>query len=36
MVGYELNLNLILYLQIQCLTENLGFLNPQLLQAAKG
>jgi len=26
---------LVLYLQSQCLTESLGFLNPPLLQAAK-
>ena len=35
MAGFGLNLKLILYLQSPCLTENLGFLNPPLLQAAK-
>jgi hypothetical protein len=35
MTGLGLNLKLVLYLQSQCLTENLGFLNPPLLQAAK-
>ena len=35
MAGFGLNLKLILYLQSQCLTESLGFLNPPLLQAAK-
>ena len=34
MAGFGLNLKLVLYLQSQCLTENLGFLNPPLLQAA--
>jgi hypothetical protein len=29
------NLKLVLYLQSQCKTESLGFLNPPLLQAAK-
>ena len=33
--GFWLNLQLVLYLQSQCLTESLGFLNPPLLQAAK-
>jgi hypothetical protein len=32
MAGFGLNLNLVLYLQSQCLTESLGFLNPPLLQ----
>ena len=35
MAGFGLNLKLVLYLQSQCLTENFGFLNPSLLQAAK-
>ena len=35
MAGFGLNLKLVLYLQSQCLTESLGFLNPPLLQAAK-
>jgi hypothetical protein len=35
MAGFGLNLKLVLYLQSQCLNENLGFLNPPLLQAAK-
>ena len=35
MAGFWLNLKLILYLQSQCLTENLGFLNPPLLQATR-
>ena len=35
MAGLVLNLKLVLYLQSQCLTESLGFLNPPLLQAAK-
>ena len=35
MAGFRLNLKLVLYLQSQCLTESLGFLNPPLLQAAK-
>ncbi|WP_445720397.1 hypothetical protein [Flavobacterium sp.] len=35
MAGLGLNLKLVLYLQSQCLTESLGFLNPPLLQAAK-
>jgi hypothetical protein len=34
MAGLGLNLKLVLYLQSQCLTESLGFLNPPLLQAA--
>ena len=33
--AFGLNLKLVLYLQSQCLTESLGFLNPPLLQAAK-
>jgi hypothetical protein len=28
MAGFGLNLKLVLYLQSQCLTESLGFLNP--------
>jgi hypothetical protein len=35
MAGFGLNLKLVLYLQSQCLTVSLGFLNPPLLQAAK-
>jgi hypothetical protein len=35
MAGFGLNLKLILYLQNQCLTQSLGFLNQPLLQAAK-
>ena len=35
MAGFGLSLKLVLYLQSQCLTESLGFLNPPLLQAAK-
>ena len=35
MAGFGLNLKLVLYMQSQCLTESLGFLNPPLLQAAK-
>lgn len=35
MAGFWLNLKLVLYLQSQCLIENLDFLNPPLLQAAK-
>jgi hypothetical protein len=35
MAGFGLNLKLVLYLQSQCLTESLGFLNPPLLQAVK-
>jgi hypothetical protein len=35
MAGFGLNLKMVLYLQSQCLTESLGFLNPPLLQAAK-
>ena len=35
MAGFGLNLKLVLYLQNQCLTQSLGFLNPPLLQAAK-
>ena len=35
MAGFGLNLKLVLYLQSQCLTESLCFLNPPLLQAAK-
>ena len=35
MAGFGLNLKLVLYLQSQCLTENLGFLNPPHRQAAK-
>ncbi|MBK9225221.1 MAG: hypothetical protein IPO23_12490 [Flavobacterium sp.] len=34
MAGFGLNLKLVLYLQSQCLTESLGFLNPPLVQAA--
>jgi hypothetical protein len=30
-----LNLKLVMYLQNMCLTESLGILNPQLLEAAK-
>ena len=33
--GFRLNLKLVLYLQSQCLTESLGYLNQPLLQAAK-
>ena len=32
--GFRLNLKLVLYLQSQCLTESLGFLNPPHRQAA--
>ena len=32
MAGFGLNLKLLLYLQSQCLTESLGFLNPPLSQ----
>jgi hypothetical protein len=35
MAVFGLNLKLVLYLQSQCLTKSLGFLNPPLLQAAK-
>ena len=35
MAGFGHNLKLVLYLQSQCLTENLGFLNPPHRQAAK-
>jgi hypothetical protein len=35
MAGLGLNLKLVLYLQGQCLTESLGFLNPPHRQAAK-
>jgi len=35
MAGFGLNLKLVLYLQSQYLTENLGFLNPPHRQAAK-
>jgi hypothetical protein len=35
MAGFGLNLKMVLYLQSQCLTESLGFLNPPLRQAAK-
>jgi len=35
MADFGLNLKLVMYLQSQCLTESLGFLNPPLLQAAK-
>jgi hypothetical protein len=35
MAGFGLNLKLVLYLQSQCLTESLGFLNPQPSQAAE-
>jgi hypothetical protein len=35
MAGFGLHLKLVLYMQNQCLTESLGFLNPPLLQAAK-
>ena len=35
MAGLGLNLKLVLYLQSQCLTESLGFLNPPHRQAAK-
>ena len=31
--GFRLNLKLVLYLQSQCLTESLGFLNPPHRQA---
>lgn len=34
-MSFRLNLKLVLYLQSQCLTESLGFLNSPLLQAAK-
>jgi len=34
MAGFGLNLKLVLYLQSQCLTESLGFLNPPHRQAA--
>ncbi len=34
MAGFGLNLKLVSYLQNQCLTESLGFLNPPLPQAA--
>ncbi len=33
MAGFGINLKLVLYLQSQCLTENLGFLNPPHRQA---
>ena len=35
MAGLGLDLKFVLYLQSQCLTESLGFLNPPLLQAAR-
>jgi len=35
MAVFGLNIKLVLYLQSQCLTESLGFLNPPLLQSAK-
>jgi hypothetical protein len=35
MAGFGLNLNLVLYLENQSLTESLGFLNPPHRQAAK-
>ena len=35
MAGFGLNLELVLYLQSQFLTESLGFLNPPHRQAAK-
>jgi hypothetical protein len=35
MADFGLNLKLVLYLQSQCLTERLGFLNPPHRQAAK-
>ena len=35
MAGFGLNLKLVLYLQSQCLTESLGFLNPPHRQAEK-
>ena len=35
MAGFGLNLKLVLYLQSQCLTESIGFLNPPHRQAAK-
>ena len=35
MAGFGHNLKLVLYLQSQCLTESLGFLNPPHRQAAK-
>ena len=35
MAGFGHNLKLVLYLQSQCLTESLGFLNPPHHQAAK-
>ena len=35
MAGFGLNLELVLYLQSQCLTVSLGFLNPPHRQAAK-
>jgi hypothetical protein len=35
MAGFGFNLKMVLYLQSQCLTESLGFLNPPLLQAAE-
>jgi len=35
MAGFGLNLKLVLYLQSQCLTESLGFLNPPHRQAAR-
>jgi len=35
MAGFGLDLKLVLYLQNQCLTESLGFLNPPHRQAAK-
>ena len=35
MAGFGLNLKLVWYLQSQCLTESLGFLNPPHRQAAK-
>ena len=34
MAGFGLNFKLVLFLQSQCLTASLGFLNPPLLQPA--
>lgn len=34
-MDFRLNLKFVLYLQSQYLNENLGFLNPKLLQVAK-
>ncbi len=33
MAGFGFKLKLVLYLQSQCLTESLGFLNPNLREA---